>query len=248
MHDQRDPQLTGGAGVLAGRVVLVTGASRGIGAAVARSLHAAGARPLLVARASGALDALAAELSAPAYAADVTQPAAVAELAARVAQQATAGVDGVVHAAGAFGLAPVTGTEPAEFDRMLAVNLRAAFLLMRAFLPAMVQRGRGHFVSIGSVAGRQAFASNGAYAASKYGLRGLHEVLEVELRGTGVVSVLVEPSATDTPLWDGIDFSAHPSLPARTAMLRPEGVADAVLYALGRPPEAAVHTIILDRN
>lgn len=236
-----------GAAVLADRAVVVTGASRGIGAAVARALAAAGARPLLVARDRAALDALAAELGTPAHVADVSDAGAVTELAARAADRLGA-VDAVVHAAGAFELAPVTDTSIASFDRALAVNLRAAFLLMRAFVPAMQQRGSGHFVSIGSVAGRQAYPANGAYAASKFGLRGLHAVLDVELRGTGVVASLVEPAATDTPLWDAIDFAAHPSLPARTAMLRPEAVADAVLYALSRPSEAAVHNIILDRN
>jgi hypothetical protein len=88
------------------------------------------------------------------------------------------------------------------FDRMIAVNLRAAFLLMRAFVPGMLARGRGHIVTIGSVAGRQAFPSNGAYSASKFGVRGLHAVLAAELRGTGVRATFVEPAATDTPLWD----------------------------------------------
>jgi NADP-dependent 3-hydroxy acid dehydrogenase YdfG len=119
---------------------------------------------------------------------------------------------------------------------------------MRAFLPAMLARGAGHFVSIGSSAGRQGFPHNGAYAASKYGLRGLHAVLDAELRGTGVRATLVEPAATDTPLWDAIDVQAHPGLRPRTAMLRPEAVAGAVVFALTRPPGAAVHNIILDRD
>lgn len=234
------------AGSLADRIVVVTGATGGIGAAVARALAGAGARPLLVARDGDALAQLAGELGAAWYAADVADADATARLGAHAAT--LGGVDAVVHAAGAFALAPVVDTPVASFDRMLAVNLRAAFLLMRAFVPAMLERGRGHFVSIGSVAGRQALAGNGAYAASKYGLRGLHAVLDLELRGTGVVASLVEPAATDTRLWDTIDFAADPSLPARAAMLPPAAVADAVLYVLGRPPGAAVHNIILDRN
>ena len=83
----------------------------------------------------------------------------------------------------------------------------------------MLARGSGHVVTLGSIAGRHAFPHNGAYSALKFGVRGLHEVLDVELRGTGVRSTLVEPAATDTPIWDTIDFTLHPGLPPREAML-----------------------------
>jgi NADP-dependent 3-hydroxy acid dehydrogenase YdfG len=118
---------------------------------------------------------------------------------------------------------------------------------MRAFLPAMLERGSGHIVTLGSIAGRQAFPSNGAYSASKFGVRGLHAVLDQELRGTGVRSTLVEPAATDTPLWDAIDRTANPGLPERTAMLDAEAVADAVLFAVTRPERTAIHSISLER-
>ena len=231
--------------VLHGRYALVTGGSRGIGLASARVLAANGARLALVARGAAALEAAALELGALALPCDLADAAAVASLPARLAGAAP---DIVVHAAGAFELAAIPATAPEMFDRVLSVNLRAAFLLMRAFLPGMLGRGAGDFVSIGSVAGRAAFPHNGAYAASKFGLRGLHAVLEQELRGTGVRATLVEPAATDTPLWDAIDAAAHPGLRPRADMLRPEAVADAVLFALTRPPGAAVHNIILDRN
>lgn len=232
--------------VLRGRVAVITGASRGIGAAVARAFAAEGATLLLVARGAAALDAVAAELGGRALAADVTDEAEVARVAA--AAHELGGADVVVHAAGAFELAPLTRTPVESFDRVLAVNLRAAFLLVRALVPGMVERGRGRFVSIGSVAGRRALPHNGAYSASKFGLRGLHAVLDTELRGSGVSATLVEPAATDTPLWDAIDPSATPGLPPRTAMLHADAVADAVLYAVSRPQDAAVHNIILDRN
>src|SRR5690606_34074671 len=98
-----------------------------------------------------------------------------------------------------------------------------------------------------SVAGRRAFPHNGAYAASKFGVRGVHEGLGEELRGTGVRSTLVEPAATDTPLWDRIDSARHPGLPPREAMLSAEAVADAVLFAVTRPPEVDVSTIRIER-
>jgi NADP-dependent 3-hydroxy acid dehydrogenase YdfG len=103
-------------------------------------------------------------------------------------------------------------------------------------------------VSIGSVAGRNAFAGNGAYAASKFAVRGLHAVLDAELRGTGVRATLIEPAATDTGLWDQIDFEANPGLPERSAMLRPEAVAEAVIFALTRAPDVAIRNIIMERS
>lgn len=76
----------------------------------------------------------------------------------------------------------------------------------------------------------------------------MHAVLDVELRGTGVRATLVEPGATDTPLWDAIDTARHPGLPPRAAMLSPDAVADAVLFALSRPPEVDVRTLFLERS
>src|SRR5208283_432105 len=93
-------------------------------------------------------------------------------------------------------------TTPEIFARMLALNLAAPFQLVRAFLPGMRLRGRGHVVTVGSVADHVAFPGNSAYSASKFGVRGLHEVLRTELRGTGVRATLVSPGGVDTPLWD----------------------------------------------
>lgn len=146
----------------------------------------------------------------------------------------------VVACAGAFALAALAETSVQEFDRLLSVNLRGTFLLYRALLPAMLEAGRGDLVTIGSAAGRRAFATNGAYAASKYGQRGLHEVLAEELRGSAVRCTLVEPAATDTPLWDPIDPDARPDLPARAEMLHPEDVAEAVLFSVTRPAHVRI--------
>ena len=225
---------------------MLTGASRGIGVEIARALAAQGMRLHLIARNAPQLQGIAAELAAQPHAFDVSDADAVARFAERLS--ASDGVpDVVIHAAGAFDLARITETSVASFDQQIAVNLRAAFLLMRSFAAPMIQRGSGHFVSIGSIAGRQAFPANGAYAASKFGLRGLHAVLDAELRGTGVRSTLVEPAATDTTLWDAIDTTMHTGLPERHAMLAPGTVADAVVYALTRPHDVAVRNIILER-
>lgn len=236
------------AGALAGRTALVTGASRGIGRATAARLREAGAWVAMVARGEDELRETAAELEAHAVPADVSDAASVNRLVAYLTEVLGGEApDIVVNAAGAFDLAPIAEMDPASFDRQVAVNLRAPFLVMRAFLPAMLERGSGHVVTLGSIAGRHAFPHNGAYSASKFGVRGLHAVLDAELRGTGVRSTLVEPAATDTPIWDTIDYTRHPGLPPREAMLSADAVADAVLYAVTRPPEVDVRTMIIER-
>lgn len=235
------------AGVLAGRTAVVTGASSGIGLEIAKRLVGAGARVVLVARREAALRAAAESVGGLAVPADVSDAGAVERLTEVVRGVAAAGPDVVVSAAGAFELAPLDETSPEAFDRLVAVNLRGPFLLIRAFLPGMLRRRSGHVVTIGSVAGRVAFPHNGAYSASKFGVRGLHAVLDAELRGTGVRATLVEPAATDTPLWDAVDAERHPSLPPRAAMLSAGAVADAVVYAVTRPPEVDVRNVLLDR-
>jgi NADP-dependent 3-hydroxy acid dehydrogenase YdfG len=226
----------------------VTGASRGIGFAVARQLARGGARVAMVARSEAELGEAAEEIGGFALAADVSQRRAVERLTRSFASVLDAEApDYLVNAAGAFSLAPLARTSPDDFDRNLAVNLRGPFLMIRAFMPAMLERGSGHIVTIGSIAGRHAFPSNGAYAASKFGVRGLHAVLDQELKGTGVRGTLVEPAATGTTLWDSIDREANPGLPETTAMLDAEAVADAVIFAITRPERTGIHVISLER-
>jgi NAD(P)-dependent dehydrogenase (short-subunit alcohol dehydrogenase family) len=220
---------------LAGRVALVTGASRGIGAAVAEVLGAAGATVVRVARSltdgrhDGGFDVQA----------DLTDAAQTARMAERVCREA--GVpDVVVHNAGGFLLKPLAETTPAEFDDQIRLNLGAAFLVARELRPPMAARGEGTFVSIGSVADHVGLPENAAYAAGKYGLRGLHETLVAEYRGTGVRLTLVSPGATDTAIWDPFDPDHRPGFPARAAMLRPTDVAEAVLFVVTRPPSVQV--------
>ena len=173
---------------------------------------------------------------------DVTDPEQVARLARDHEP------DIIVNAAGAFALAPVAETSLESFDSILAANLRGPFLLIRTFLPRMLTRGSGHIVSIGSIAGRQAFPGNGAYSASKFGLRGLHAVLDAELKGSGVRATLVEPAATDTDLWDAVDRKTNPGLPERSAMLSAEAVADAVMFVLTRPAETHINYLGVERS
>ena len=107
--------------------------------------------------------------------------------------------------------------------------------------------GSGEVVLIGSVAGRHAFPANGGYSASKFGLRGMHAVLAGEVRGTGVRATLIEPAATDTPLWNAVDRAANPGLPEPSAMLDAGAVADAVVYAVTRSGSVLIPNILIER-
>src|SRR5581483_834791 len=126
------------------------------------------------------------------------------------------------------------------------VNVAAVFKLIHAFLPKMRERGSGHIVTVGSIADHVAFPDNGAYAASKYAVRGLHEVLREELRGSPIRATLISPAAVDTPIWDNIE--ERPGLPPKSAMLKPAAVADAILYALTRPEGVSVDEIRLSHT
>ena len=121
-------------------------------------------------------------------------------------------LDVLVNAAGVFDLAPVVETGGEVLSRNLAVNLAGVMHVTRAFLPGMLAAGSGLVTNVGSVAGWRAFPDNAAYSASKYGLRGLHDVLLEELRGTGVRACLLEPGAVDTGIWDPHDPDSAPHL------------------------------------
>lgn len=236
------------AGTPTSPVAVVTGASRGIGRAVAIRLAAAGFQVALAARSVGALDALAREIDGWALPCDVTRPDDMAALVRAVEDRAGRSPDLVVAAAGVFTLAPVAELEPADLDLNLEVNLRAGILTVRSFLPGMLERRSGTIVQVGSVSGRKAFPGNAAYAASKFGIRGFHNVLLEELRGTGVRATLLEPAATDTSIWDPMDPDGNPGLPDRATMLRPEEVADVVHFVATRPAGVWIPFLPVERS
>jgi NADP-dependent 3-hydroxy acid dehydrogenase YdfG len=220
---------------LFGRTAVVAGASRGIGLAVAEELQAAGAHVVRLARSLADAEA---ERRTD-LACDVADPAAVERMARRVLD-ARGAPDILVNAAGLFLVKALADTTPEEFGAQLAGNLMAPFLVMRAFLPAMVARGRGLIVTIGSVADHQAFPGNAAYGAAKSGLRGLQAVLAGELRGTGVGATLISPGPVDTALWDPVDPDRTPGFTTRAQMLKTEDVAEAVLFVATRRDQVSI--------
>lgn len=250
MAGSATPDVPSNHGSLAGRTALVTGASRGIGAAVARRLAASGMRVALLARDADRLESLAREIGGGVFAlpCDVQDASAIAGAMDTLRARLGDAPDVIVNNAGAFAVRPAAETSVAMFQETLAVNLAAPFAVVRAVLPAMLARRTGHLVTIGSIADRTAFPGNAAYAASKFGVRALHEVVRAELRGSGVRATLVSPGPVDTELWDPIDPDNAPGFTPRAEMLSPDAVADAVHYVVGAPAELNVDELRLSRS
>lgn len=205
-------------------------------------------RVALVARTEHAIQQLADELGggAVAFPCDLTDIAAVSGLATRVEGKLGGVPDILVNNAGVFELAPLGGMSEALFVSTVQTNLIAPFLLVRAFTVAMEARGGGHIVTIGSIADRSVMHGNGAYSPAKYGLRAMHEVLRLELRGTGVRATLVSPGPVDTQMWDDVLAQDHArALPSRDAMLTPDAVAQAVMYAVSQPASVNIDELRL---
>lgn len=190
-------------------VVLVTGASQGIGSAIARTFarEVKGCRLALVARNATKLGAVAracrkAGATAETFPCDVSDEAAVADLGRAVTKR-FGGVDVLVNNAGTFAGAPLLEMSVAEFDRLIAANLRSVFLVTRAFAPGMVKRGRGDIFNMSSIAGLIAYPGGAGYSAAKFGVTGLSKVMRAELKDRGVRVCCVFPGATVSPSWDG---------------------------------------------
>jgi len=207
---------------LQGRRVLLTGASGGIGTAVARSLHRRGATVVLSGRRADVLERLRAELGdrAEALPADLAYPGEVASLPERAGV-----VDVLVSNAGLPGSGAITDFEPEQLDRALDVNLRAPLHLARALIPGMVERGGGHLVFVSSLNGKVGSPGSALYSATKFGVRGMAHGLREDLSGTGVgVSVVYPGFIRDA----GMFHDAGVRLPRGVGTRSPEQVAEAL--------------------
>jgi NAD(P)-dependent dehydrogenase (short-subunit alcohol dehydrogenase family) len=190
---------------LGGKTALVTGGSRGIGAACARALSGAGARVVIAARSRKALDDVVAGLDGQdvlAAVCDVTDPASVAQLA-RFAVERLGRVDVLVNNAGIGHSAPLERLTLEDWNRVFAVNATGAFLCTQAFVPAMVQRQWGRVVNVASVAGLTGGKYIAAYAASKHAVIGLTRCVAAEVAAVGVTINAVCPGYVDTDMTRG---------------------------------------------
>ena len=197
-----------------------------------------------------ALDKLAATLgkSALPLECDVTDPASVAAAATQVRQTFGGAPDIVVNNAGLFRVGLIEAMKPEDFMASVTTNLFGPFLMLHEFVGEMKKRGSGHVITIGSMGDKTAYAENSAYSSGKFGVRGMHEVLRVELRGTGVRASLISPGSVDTSLWDHIDTeSGESGFPSRNEMLTPDAVGRAVIFALTQPEAVNADELRLSR-
>ncbi|MEU9075502.1 SDR family oxidoreductase [Kitasatospora sp. NPDC048538] len=233
-----------------GKVVLVTGASSGIGEATARRLAADGHRLLLGARRADRLAALAGELEAAGGTAafrrlDVTDAADVRAFVSE-ARSRYGRVDVLVNNAGVMPLSPLEALRTDEWDRMIDVNLRGVLHGIAAALPVMRAQGGGHLVNVASVGAYEVSPTAAVYCATKFAVRAITEGLRQECGGDIRVT-LVAPGVTESELADGIaDPTAREAMRTYRAVALPaSAVADAIAYAVSQPREVDVNELVV---
>ncbi len=226
------------------QVALVTGASGGIGRAIALAFAREGADVALAARTQKTLEMVAREVEALGRHAlplptDVSDETQVQRLVDRT-QAAFGRIDLLVTAAGVGGFAPIESSPLSDWEWMMAVNLRGTYLCCRAVLPVMRAQGGGSIINVLSLAAKRPIPQCSAYCASKFGALGFTLVLAEEGRPYGIRVGALCPGATDTPFWDTI-----PNAPNRRAMLTPGEVAEAALLMATQPARTAVEEIVM---
>ncbi len=224
-----------------GRVAVVTGASRGIGRAIALALARSGARVHAVARDSSALEAVASENpNIVVQAADIADPTSIENLVTRLSGTAPS-VSILVHSAGTLSHAPTRSAEMVDFDEMLDVNLRGAYRLTQRLLPQLIEN-TGDIAFVNSSATHFPRAMSGQYAATQHALVGFANSLREEVNELGVRVLSVYPGKTATRLQERLHREAGEAYRSEF-MLQPEDVAQVLVGALGLPRRAEVTEI-----
>jgi NADP-dependent 3-hydroxy acid dehydrogenase YdfG len=234
------------------KVVVITGASSGLGEATARLLARRGAKLVLAARRKERLDRLAGELrragaQVATVAADVSRRADVDALAA-AALRDFGRIDVLVNNAGIMPLAPLDKLKVDEWDRMIDVNIKGVLYGIAAVLPSMRERGRGHVINLSSVAGFKVFAPIGTvYSATKFAVRAISEGLRAEASG-GIRSTIISPGAVDSELkhnTSDADTSAGVKAFYEANQIPADAVARAIAYAIEQPDDVDINEIVI---
>jgi NAD(P)-dependent dehydrogenase (short-subunit alcohol dehydrogenase family) len=227
------------------QIALVTGAARGVGQAVSLRLASLGAHVLLLARDTERLNQVRSQIEksqgqATVLPCDLTDPAAIARLAEQVARDHQR-LDILVNNAAIGGTGqPMHEVSPEEWDRLMNTNLRAPFLLIRAFTPMMIAAGSGHIVNISSLAGHTPLPNNAPYAASKWGLNGLTYSVAEELRPHKIRVSVIAPGSINTHFGGG-----HSSSKDSRKMLQPDDVASVVATLVTQAPQSFISEVLL---
>jgi NADP-dependent 3-hydroxy acid dehydrogenase YdfG len=236
---------------LAGQVALVTGASSGLGRATAFALARAGASVGLLARSQSDLAEVARALSSNGTAAlplarDLADADGLADAVRRVKEE-LGPLRVLVNAAGTDAPGPVSQLSVEAWDRVLAVNLRAVFILSRLAVPDMIEAGQGTIINISSVAGKRGWADASAYCASKFALTGFTQALGAEVRPHGVRACVVYPGAMATQwgTWSAEERSAERSTSSPREALPPETVAAFLVWLASAPTELVLDEAIV---
>jgi 3-oxoacyl-[acyl-carrier protein] reductase len=228
--------------LLAGKVALITGASRGIGLAIARSLAGMGANLALCARDAKMLGSVADKfrsegITVVAIPANVSRANEISSLAQKV-EQSLGPIEILINNAGIGYFSPAHEESEAHWDAVLDTNLKSVFLLSKAVAPGMIRMRSGHIINIASLAGKNTFAGGGIYCASKWGLLGLTGCMAEDLRPHGIRVSAVCPGSVAT------DFSPHAGKDPNK-MLQPEDIAHAVETILTQAPQSFISEIVM---
>lgn len=234
-----------------GKVVVITGASSGLGETTARHLAARGAAVVLAARRADRLETIAAEIRAAGGKVEVVQTDVTRQDEVRAliesAVRAFGKVDVLVNNAGLMSIAPMSETKVEEWDRMIDINIKGVLYGIAAALPVFQQQGNGHFINIASVAGIKVFSPGGTvYSGTKFAVRAISEGLRHEVGGA-IRTTTIEPGAVDSELKLG---SSHAESAAFVndfykIAIPADAVARAIAYAIEQPADVDINEIVL---